>query len=399
MKKNKKKISRETKKNHGKKKIEDNQKLETEPEAGKMFQLNAHYFLFVLIIFVLIGCYNIIEPYLHPVILAMILVSIFTPVHKKIEILFRGRKNIAAFFSCVLLTLVVVVPLILIFFMLIQQGIHSFDSIYDWFSEGKYTKMVENLKSTGIVQWLTGNIDTIQKVFPDIDINNIKINETLMKISSSTGKMFINQGGHLVGNITSIIGKFFLMIFTFFFFIRDEQKILKMVLHLIPLSMTQEERIIAKIKQVSQSVFLGTIVTAIAQGAAGGIAFWISGLPGFFWGMVMAFASLIPLIGTSLIWIPASCYLCITGSWGYGIFLAIWCIVVVGMIDNIIRPLFMQGSADMSTLVIFFAILGGVNYFGLLGLLYGPIIFGLAIVLLYIYNLEFESFLNSQDNR
>ena len=77
--------------------------------------------------------------------------------------------------------------------------------------------------------------------------------------------------------------------------------------------------------------------------------------------------------------------------------MVLWCVVVVGMIDNLVRPLFMQGGADMSTLLIFFAILGGLNYFGLIGLLYGPLIFGLAMVLLYIYKLEFEPFLERQD--
>ena len=144
---------------------------------------------------------------------------------------------------------------------------------------------------------------------------------------------------------------------------------------------------------------MGTFVTAIAQGAAGGIAFTIAGLPGLFWGMVMAFASLIPMVGTALIWIPAAVYLLIWVHWGWALFLVIWCVVLVGGIDNILRPLFMQGSAKMSTLLIFFSILGGINLFGLLGILYGPLIFGLAMILLYIYDLEFEPFLNQQDNR
>ncbi len=154
-----------------------------------------------------------------------------------------------------------------------------------------------------------------------------------------------------------------------------------------------------KIKDVAKSALLGTFVTAIAQGAAGGIAFAICGLPGLFWGMVMAFASLIPMVGTALIWIPATLYLVISGSIKQAVFMVVWCIVVVGGLDNFVRPLFMQGGADMNTLLIFFAILGGINCFGLIGLLYGPLIFGLAMVLLYIYNMEFDEFLTRQDNR
>ncbi len=188
------------------------------------------------------------------------------------------------------------------------------------------------------------------------------------------------------------------MIFTFFFIIRDEKTIYQYALHLIPLSSSYENKIMEKIKTVARSALLGTLVTAVAQGAAGGIAFKIAGLPGLFWGMTMAFASLIPIVGTALVWMPAAGYLFISGHWGYGIFMVLWCVIVVGMIDNLVRPLFMQGAADMSTFLIFFSIIGGINYFGLIGLLYGPLIFGLTMVLLYIYNLEFETFLNQQDS-
>jgi len=220
-----------------------------------------------------------------------------------------------------------------------------------------------------------------------------------MKFTSTTGKSILNQGGHIAANITSLTGKFFLMIFTFFFFIRDEKKIFSYILHLIPLQSSQEDQIMTKIKDVAKSALLGTFVTAIAQGAAGGFAFALCGLPGLFWGMTMAFASLIPMVGTALIWVPATLYLIITGHNISAGFMAIWCIVIVGGLDNFVRPLFMKGGADMSTLLIFFAILGGINCFGLIGLLYGPLIFGLAMVLLYIYNMEFKEFLTRQDNQ
>ena len=189
------------------------------------------------------------------------------------------------------------------------------------------------------------------------------------------------------------------MIFTFFFLIRDEARILNRILHLAPMSRSQEMQIIGKINEIGKSALLGTFVTALAQGIAGGIAFYICGLPGLFWGMVMAFASLIPMIGTALIWIPAALYLIISGSLWLSLFLVIWCVIVVGGIDNFVRPLFMQNGSEMNTLLIFFSILGGINSFGLMGLLYGPLLFGLALVLLYIYSIDFKGFLSELDQR
>ncbi len=369
-----------------------------EPEDNQL-KLNSNYFLFFLMIIVFIGCYKIIAPYIHTIVLAVILSIIFSPIHNKVEKITRGKKNIAAFLSCIIVTLVVILPIIFMMLAVIQQGANSFAGIYKWIESGKYQNIIEHPTVTNLWVWVNNYLPDVKKLFPDLDIKNLQIDKVLMKSTATFGKSLLNQGGHIAGNITSLTGKFFLMIFTFFFFIRDKKKIFDYILHLVPLGSSQESQIMSKIEDVAKSALLGTFVTALAQGAAGGIAFAICGLPGIFWGMVMAFASLIPMVGTALIWIPATLYLVISGSLKQAVFMVVWCIVVVGGLDNFVRPLFMQGAADMSTLLIFFAILGGINCFGLIGLLYGPLIFGLAMVLLYIYNMEFHDFLTRQDNR
>jgi predicted PurR-regulated permease PerM len=357
-----------------------------------------NYFLFFLLAVVLTGCFLVIRPYLNTIIIAMILAILATPVHTKISKLFKGRENIAALVSCILLTTVVVLPLLFMFLAVLQQGVNSFHSIYDFIHQGKYTGLLDHPFITGAIKLGDNYLPNIQKFFPDFDLRNIQFDKILLGLSASTGKILLDQGGQIAGNITALAGKFFLMIFTFFFFLRDEKKIFDYVLHLVPLSTSQEDRILEKIKTVAKSALLGTFVTAAAQGAAGGIAFAICGFPGLFWGMVMAFASLIPMVGTALVWIPGVLFLVATGHMGLAVFLTLWSVILVGGIDNVVRPLFMQGSADMNTLLIFFAILGGMNLFGLTGLLYGPLLFGLAMVLLYIYSIEYESFLTDQDN-
>ena len=358
----------------------------------------AHYFLFLVLFFLVFACYNILKPYLNTIILAIILAIVFNPIHQKIETFVKGKKNFAAILSCIFLTLVVVLPLVFMLIAIIQQGIHSFNAIYEWIAAGNFERLLENPLIIKITAVFKKYLPDIERITPNIDLKNLKIDKVLLNLASSIGKNLIDQGGQLVGNITSIIGKFFLMLFVFFFFVRDQKTIFDYVVHLAPLSSSQERQVLSKIRSVSRSALLGTLVTAAAQGVAGGFAFWVAGLPGLFWGMVMAFASLIPIVGTALVWVPAAGYLFLSGHWGYGIFMVLWCVIVVGMIDNFVRPLFMKGSADMSTLMIFFSIMGGINYFGLIGLLYGPLIFGLAMVFLYIYSLEFELFLNRQDS-
>jgi predicted PurR-regulated permease PerM len=165
----------------------------------------------------------------------------------------------------------------------------------------------------------------------------------------------------------------------------------------LPLSRSQEDKLLDEIEKVSKSAVMGSFLTALAQGFAGGIGMLIVGFPALFWGTVMGFASFIPVVGTALIWLPAAAYLFITGDTGWGIFLTIWSIAVVGSIDNLLRPFLMQGSAGMNTLLIFFSLLGGLHSFGLMGLIYGPLIFAITIVLFNIYEEEFQNFLSQQD--
>lgn len=188
------------------------------------------------------------------------------------------------------------------------------------------------------------------------------------------------------------------MLFVLFFLLRDHDKIISAIRHILPLSRSQEDRILTEVEQVSKSAVMGSFLTAIAQGLAGGIGMWLAGFPGLFWGTMMGFASFIPVVGTALIWIPAAAYLFLTGDMTWAIFLTAWSVVIVGSIDNLLRPLLMQGSAGMNTLMIFFSLLGGLHLFGLIGLIYGPLIFAVTMVLFNIYEEEFKDFLNQQDN-
>lgn len=357
-----------------------------------------HYFLFFLLIAVLAACFHVLAAYCHTIILAIILAIVFSPVHRRILRLTGGREDAAALLSCLALTLVVVLPLLFVLLSLIHQGIESFNAIHAWIMAGEYERLLASPIAAKALAFITPYLPDLQKLFPQLGGEAQPINQTILDLTSQVGKFLVGQGGGLIGNFSAFIGKFILMLFTFFFVIRDEEKIFQYLLHLIPLHSSHEERILAKIKAVSSSVLMGTFLTALAQGTVGGIAFWFTGLPALFWGSMMAFAALIPFVGTALIWLPAAAYLLLLGKWGAAAFMAIWCMLVVGLLDNLLRPLFMKGSANMSTMLIFFAILGGLNTFGMIGLLYGPLLFGLAMVLLYIYEMEFEPFLSHQDH-
>lgn len=188
------------------------------------------------------------------------------------------------------------------------------------------------------------------------------------------------------------------MLFVLFFLLRDHDKMVATVRNVLPLSRSQEDALFSEVQTVAKSAVLGSFMTALAQGVAGGFAMWLCGFPGLFWGSMMAFASFIPVVGTALIWVPVTLYLLLLGQWEWALFLTGWGIIVVGSIDNVLRPLLMQGGdSNMNTLLIFFSILGGLQLFGLIGLIYGPIIFGVTLVLFKLYEIEFKDFLEHQD--
>ncbi|MFO7748961.1 MAG: AI-2E family transporter [Desulfobacteraceae bacterium] len=356
----------------------------------------ANYFLFALIFASLFLCYTMMKSYLDPVIMAFIISGLVHPLYQWTEKKCRGRKNLAASILCFFLVFVIMVPLLLVFSSVIKQGIDSFYAINQWVSAGNLEK-ITNLPVFDMVLEF-GQRHLPASVLQADLLKEFNLYSLIREFSAKSGNFLVQQGGNILGSVTSVIIDFFLMVFVFFFVVQNQEALFDYVFHLIPLSARQEAILVQRVKEVAKSALFGTLVAAAAQGFAGGIAFVLCGLPGFFWGVIMGFASLVPMVGTALVWIPAALYLSASGSWKSALFLVSWSILVVGMIDNIVRPLFMTGSAGMSTVLIFFSIIGGLSCFGLMGLLYGPLIFGITIVLFYIYELEFHTFLNQQDN-
>lgn len=351
----------------------------------------AHVVLLVFLVTTLYFAFKVIQPFLGAIITAALIASVHQPIHKWILNRVRNRANLAAFLSSILLVFLVLIPLVLITSALVDQGITISRRVTEWVKTGEAEKLLTDNRLKALVE-------RIEHHFPQLDIANFNITDTLISVSSGIARFILDQSGNIAANLSSKVMSFSMMIFIFFFFIRDGSKILNRILHFIPLSTSQETRIIERIKEIARSVFLGTILTAAAQGIAAGIGFAICGIPALFWGSVLAFSSLIPVIGTALIWIPAVIFLALTGQYGYAIFLCIYCAVVVGSVDNFLRPVFMKGAGGMSMFMIFLSIIGGLQFFGFSGLLYGPLVFGLAWVLLIIYEMEFDSYLTSQDH-
>jgi predicted PurR-regulated permease PerM len=206
--------------------------------------------------------------------------------------------------------------------------------------------------------------------------------------------LIISQSTWLIGNMTRMGFYFVLMIFSMYYFFKDGELIIENIKRLIPLTANQINVTFKQLREVIQATMYGGLVVAMIQGLLGGILFAIIGIPSaVFWGAIMAFLSIIPFLGAFIIYIPAGLILILSGSFVKGLVVIIIGSIVISQIDNLLRPYLISGRTSLHPLLLFFAILGGIYLFGILGLVLGPLIAAVFIIILKIleYNLNPES--------
>lgn len=347
----------------------------------------------VLLIFLaaaVFACYSMVKPFLEPIVMAILIGLLSYPVHLRLVVALKGRRATASVISCLALLLILLIPTLMLLVAVLKQGIGYSIVVKEWATE-------ENVQQVMAHPWLQQVQSWLTRVLPEGALEPENIRSKALAAAGLMGSQFANVSTSILGSVTRFGINFTLLVFVLFFVLRDHDKLIEFLHRAVPLSRTQEEVLFEEVKVVSKSALLGSLLTAVTQGVVGGFGLWLAGFPGVFWAVVMAFASLIPLVGTALVWAPAALFLAFTGEWQWALFLVAWGVVVVGSIDNFLRPLFMQG-ASMNTAVVFFALIGGLQLFGIAGLIYGPLIFALALVLFKLYESEFSQFLDSQNN-
>ena len=217
------------------------------------------------------------------------------------------------------------------------------------------------------------------------DFDPASLRGTLLGLARQAGETVLHSITAGVGNAVYLFGHFLLMLFILYFLLRDGRQMMAFVKRVSPLAHAQEDRLLSALRGVARSVFMGGVLVAVFQGVIGAVGFALVGLPALFWGFAMSFAAMIPVAGTALIWAPATAYLYLSGETWQAVFLLGWCAVLVSSSDGLLRAWFMKEGAGIPMLYLFLAILGGLNMFGILGLLYGPLLLTFAMVALTMY--------------
>lgn len=358
-------------------------------ENSKLFSGNIYtYCLLALLGLALYLFFRLAEPFIHTLLVSMMLAVMFSPVFSWLLRICRGKRNLAAALTVVMIVFLILLPTVFVLFSLVEQGVGSLASINRWITETNFDELVASWDFVHFFSW-------IEIKLPFLHFNDIDIQAKIMEFSRTFAQTMIGFGSNFVRNASQFVLKFLLMIFILFYFMRDGAQMVNYLKYLSPLRETQEDSIIDSFKRVSRGVLFGCLLVAVLQGVVGGFGLALVGIPGIFWGAMMAFAALIPVFGTGLIWLPAVLYLLIGGNWKAALFLTLWCGVIVVGIDTFLRPFFMKEAARVSTFYIFMAIIGGVYAFGMLGILYGPLILSFGMVMLQIYGEEYVDVLES----
>jgi len=357
-------------------------------EQEQTFKERGQGFLLFCLILVLLFGYLVLRPFLNIFILALVIATITYPVYGRILRLTGSRENLSSLLTIVFVVLVLIIPSLLLLGLLAGESVQ----VYGWINE----KVQNGALEQSVVQ---RTADLQERFFPKLDLERLDVGQKLTALAGTLSGFMVKVSTSALKGITSTIWQFFLMLFALFYFYKDGPGFLRWMMHLTPLPGSLEREIAEKFKEVSESAFFGTFLTALAQGFLGGLGFLIVGLPPLVWGVLMAFLSLIPMVGTFLVWGPAAILLMASDRLGAGIFLVIWGVVVVGLSDNVLRPLLMKGKSQLHPLLIFFSLIGGMIAFGALGILLGPLAIVLVIAMLRAYEEAAGPFLEYMDSR
>jgi predicted PurR-regulated permease PerM len=314
--------------------------------------------------------FEITAPFLVPLAWSAVLAIFFYPLHEKV--LGKIRPTRAALVSTLAVTFLLIVPALLVLFYTSKQAIEA---------AGKAQVLLqtpEKALPTHLLEWLKSQLpESLQ----DVDLSS-----QLKQGAETAARFLAARLGGLVRNLFTFFLDLFVVIFALFFMFRDGDDVVRGIKHLVPFDRSIQEDMVRESKElIFASVAVGLLIAAI-QGALGGLAFALVGVgAGIFWGVLMGFFSLLPVVGSALIWLPAAIWLAVTGHVWKGLIIALICGVVSTVADNIVRPLLLRNRTHLNELLLFISVLGGIEVFGLLGLVAGPTIVAAAMGVFRVY--------------
>ena len=311
----------------------------------------------------------VFQPFLVALAWAAVLVVVSYPVYDQLAR--RWGPTGAALATTAGVTLILIVPILFVMAAFVRQAVDAVQSVQVGVAAGHYS-------------WISDFWARIQERYPDVIPND------LTAVVHHYAEVAAAYVGARLGTVLRHTAEFLfhlsVTILAMFYLYRDGDSIMARLREFLPFEEEHRERMVDEIRELIFASVISTLAAAAAHGILGGAAFAIAGIRApVFWGVMMAFFSLVPVVGSALIWVPIAVSLIVGGHLGRGIFVLVVCALVVGLVDNLIRPWLISGRAQMGGLVVFISVLGGIAVFGMLGVVLGPIVVAMAGSLLDLY--------------
>ncbi len=331
-------------------------------------------FLLVLAIGITAAFVYVVQDFLMTVFVAAIFSGLTNPLYERILQAVGGRKPLASIATLLLLVLLVGAPLLGVLTVVTNEAVRLTENVTPW-----VTQIVNEPTR------LNAYLDRI----PGIDRLAPYREQLLAKATdagSNLGKVIVASISSTTRDTLTLIFDVFMMIYAMFFFLMDGRKYLDTLVYYLPLRETEQNQMLARFVSVTRATLKGTLVIGLVQGALGGIMFALLGISGaVLWGLMMTVLSVLPMIGGALVWVPAALVLAWKGAWIKAIILTAFCSLVIGSVDNLLRPRLVGHDTEMSDLLVLFSTLGGIAAFGAIGFIIGPIVAALFVTVWEIF--------------
>jgi predicted PurR-regulated permease PerM len=337
------------------------------------------FVLILLVIFISAIFLSMIASFLMAIFLAGIFSALAYPLYKRFARWFGGRRALASLTTILLIVIVILIPLGMLMGIVTSQAIKVGQTVTPW--------VQEQINQPGAFSGFMKSLPFYDKFAPYQETLLRKAGEMIGTVS----KFLINSLSAATLGAVHFLFMLFALLYTMFFFLMDGDKLLEKILYYLPLQDNDERALLEKFTSVTRATLKGTAIIGILQGGLAGMAFWVVGIQSaVFWGTIMAVLSIIPGIGTALVWGPAVIILAAGGHIVKAIGLGMFCALVVGSIDNLLRPILVGKDTKMHELMIFFGTLGGIIMFGVMGMIIGPIVAALFVTVWEIYGKAFQ---------
>jgi predicted PurR-regulated permease PerM len=338
-----------------------------------------HVFFLGLLVLTTLAFFGLILDFLLPIFWAVVLATIFHPLYKRCNHSFGGRSVLASITTIAIILLLVILPLTLIGVAVASE----LSGVYQRIAAG-------DLDPQAVIGWLEQNVPIATDFLSQFGLNLGQLREHLSSTAVTTSQYLATEALSFGQNALRVAGLTFLMLYLLFFFLRDGQALLNTIVRAVPIGDERERRLLNKFAEVARATLKGTLAIGLLQGGIGGVLFWLLGIEGaVLWGVVMALLSLLPAAGAAIVWIPAAGVLMATGEVAKGIVLVVGGSVLIGLADNVLRPLLVGRDTQMPDYLILVTTLGGLTLVGLSGVVLGPIIGALFLAVWDMFAVEY----------